>query len=54
MSFVTTGRKDFEALDDGVEAIEKPVGYPVEVAAGLKTLQKNIVHEVIEKELGES
>jgi hypothetical protein len=41
-------------LDDSVKAIEKPVRHPVEVAAGLKTLQKNIVHEVIEKELGES
>jgi len=36
-SFITTGRKDFEALDDSVKAIEKPVRYPVEVAAGLKT-----------------
>jgi hypothetical protein len=33
-SFITTGRMDFGALDDSVKVIEKPVRYPVEVAAG--------------------
>ena len=28
--------------------------YPVAVATGLESLQKRVVHEVIEKELGES
>jgi nicotinate phosphoribosyltransferase len=45
---------DFGALHDTVKAIEKPVRYPVKVAAGLKNLQKDVVHKVIEKELGES
>lgn len=43
-----------DALSDSVKAIEKPARYPVEVAAGLERLQENVVHEVIEKELGES
>jgi nicotinate phosphoribosyltransferase len=45
---------EMEALGDGVKAIRDPVRYPVEVAPGLEALQKNILHEVIEKELGES
>jgi nicotinic acid phosphoribosyltransferase len=47
-------QRDFEALGDAVKAIENPARFPVEVAAGLEALQKDIVHEVIEKELGES
>ena len=47
-------QKDFAALNDSVKAIEKPARYPVEVAAGLAALQKDTVHEVIEKEMGES
>jgi len=45
---------DFDALSDGVKAIENPDLYPVAVAPGLESLQKRVVHEVIEKELGES
>jgi hypothetical protein len=47
-------RKDFNALSNSVKAIENPDAYPVEIAPGLKRLQKNVIHAVIEKELGES
>lgn len=47
-------QRDFNALSDSVKAIENPDPYPVEVAPGLEKLQKNVVHAVIEKELGES
>jgi hypothetical protein len=45
---------DFDALNDGVKAVENPDSYPVDVAPGLENLQQSVVHEVIEKELGES
>jgi nicotinate phosphoribosyltransferase len=47
-------QSDFNALDKRFKSIENPDQYPVEVAPDLKTLQKNVMHEVIEKELGES
>jgi len=47
-------QNDFKALGDGVKAIENPAAYPVEIAPGLEKLQKNVIHAVIEKELGES
>jgi nicotinate phosphoribosyltransferase len=45
---------DFAALNGGVKAIENPAQYPVAVSPGLEALQKSVVHQVIEKELGES
>jgi nicotinate phosphoribosyltransferase len=47
-------QNDFGALNDRFKAIKNPAGYSVEVSGGLKTLQKEVVHEVVEKELGES
>jgi nicotinate phosphoribosyltransferase len=47
-------QKDFDALSDGVKATENPAKYTVELAPGLESLQKSVVHQVIEKELGES
>jgi hypothetical protein len=44
---------DFAALNDGVKAIENPAQYTVAIAPGLEALQKSVVHDVIEKELGE-
>jgi nicotinate phosphoribosyltransferase len=35
-------------------AIERPSRYPVRIAPGLETSQRDAIHEVIEKELGES
>jgi nicotinate phosphoribosyltransferase len=46
--------KDFGALSETVKKIENPDSYPVEVSPGLEELQKEVIHEVIEKELGES
>jgi nicotinate phosphoribosyltransferase len=47
-------QKDFKALDNSVKAIENPDSYPVEIAPGLEDLQRDVIHEIIEKELGES
>ena len=47
-------QKDFKALRGRFKAIENPDSYPVEIAPGLEDLQRNVIHEVIEKELGES
>jgi len=47
-------QKDFDALSDGVKAVNNPIAYPVVLAPGLEALQKSVVHQVIEKELGES
>ena len=46
--------QDFEALSETVKKIENPDSYPVEVSPGLMNLQKDVIHEVVEKELGES
>jgi hypothetical protein len=41
-------------LSDGVKGVNNPIAYPVVLAPGLEALQKSVVHQVIEKELGES
>ena len=47
-------REEFEQLDNGYKAITDPEPFPVELSEDLKELQKEVVHEVKEKELGES
>jgi nicotinate phosphoribosyltransferase len=46
--------EEFDALDGSHRSLEKPETYPVELGPELKRLQDEVVHEVIEKELGES
>jgi hypothetical protein len=41
-------------LSNAFKAIENPDTYSVKIASGLETLQKEVVHRGIEKELGES
>lgn len=50
----TRFREEFEKLDDGCKAIADPEAFPVALSDGLRTLQEQVVHEVKEKELGES
>jgi nicotinate phosphoribosyltransferase len=45
---------EFSQLGDDVKAVENPESFPVEISPELETLQKKVVHRVIEKELGES
>jgi nicotinate phosphoribosyltransferase len=47
-------REEFETLGEGYKALDKPRPFPVELAPGLEELQRQVVHEVREKELGES
>jgi hypothetical protein len=47
-------QRDFAALDPACKALEHPSPYPVELGSGLMKLQDDVIHEVIEKELGES
>lgn len=47
-------QKDFDAMDDELKELKKPKPYPVELGRGLVKLQDEVIHEVIEKELGES
>jgi nicotinate phosphoribosyltransferase len=46
--------EEFDTLDASHKSLEKPETYPVELAPELKSLQDEVVHEVIVKELGES
>jgi len=50
----TRFREEFEQLDDCHKAITNPKPFPVELSGGLQNLQEEVVHEVKEKELGES
>ena len=50
----TRFREEFEQLDDCHKAITNPKPFPVELSGGLQKLQEEVVHEVKEKELGES
>jgi nicotinate phosphoribosyltransferase len=45
---------DFSHLGDAVKAIENPAQFPVDISPELEKLQENVIHKVIEKELGES
>jgi len=47
-------RQDFAALDPACKALKNPRAYPVHLGPELEALQERVVHEVIEKELGES
>jgi nicotinate phosphoribosyltransferase len=47
-------RKEFSMLDDGHKILDRPVTYQVKLGPGLKELQRRTVHQVREKELGES
>ncbi|MGD9139889.1 MAG: hypothetical protein PVH42_24220 [Desulfobacterales bacterium] len=41
-------------MSHAVKGIENPDTYSVKIASDLETLQKEVVHRVVEKELGES
>lgn len=45
---------EFSRLGDAVKAIQSPEQFPVEISPELEKLQDQVVHRVIEKELGES
>jgi nicotinate phosphoribosyltransferase len=45
---------EFASLDKAYKRLENPVEYPVELAPDLQALQEEVVHEIREKELGES
>jgi len=47
-------KEEFAALADAHKAIENPEEFPVKLAPGLRELQKEVTHAVMEKELGES
>jgi nicotinate phosphoribosyltransferase len=47
-------RQDFGALKDVYKALKNPEEFPVKLGPELERLQKEVVHEVTEKELGES
>ncbi|MBU1206305.1 MAG: nicotinate phosphoribosyltransferase [Proteobacteria bacterium] len=47
-------REEFAELDDSCKALQSPRIFPVELAPGLRGLQEKTVHQVREKELGES
>lgn len=47
-------QKDFDALDERYKRLEDPSLYPVALGPDLKKLQEKAVHQVVEKELGES
>ena len=46
--------KEFEKLHEKHKALREPEELPVDLSAGLRELQKEVIHEVKEKELGES
>lgn len=50
----TRFREEFEQLHDDYKAITNPEPFPVELNMDLRRLQEQVVHEVKEKELGES
>lgn len=45
---------EFRPLDDRRKLLKEPQLYPVELGPGLRELQKQITHEVVEKQVGES
>ncbi len=47
-------REELNRLDPACRALENPAQYPVELSQGLQDLQAQVVHDVREKELGES
>lgn len=47
-------KEEYDALDDCYKAIKNPKSFPVELNPSLEKLQEEVVHEVKEKELGES
>jgi nicotinate phosphoribosyltransferase len=46
--------KEFSQLGNQYKKLKRPETYPVDLGRGLQELQKQVVHEVKEKELGES
>lgn len=46
--------KDFGTLEEKHKALRAPVELEVQLGPGLKELQKEVIHKVREKELGES
>lgn len=46
--------EEFAALPDDYKILESPEVYPVEISDRLKALQAQVIHETVEKELGES
>ena len=47
-------QNEFQELDDSHKALQEPKPYLVEISPGLESLQEQIIHQVREKELGES
>jgi nicotinate phosphoribosyltransferase len=47
-------QKEFAMLDEEHRRLEDPSPFPVRLSCGLKKLQEQVIHEVREKELGES
>jgi len=47
-------RQEFMALDENYKVLMTPQSFPVELSPGLRDLQRRIVREVKEKELGKS
>jgi hypothetical protein len=47
-------QKEFEKLDDEHKALRDPATVEVDLGAELQRLQKEVIHELREKELGES
>lgn len=47
-------QEEFGMLDEQYKRLEDPSQFPVNLSSGLKKLQERVVHEVREKELGES
>jgi nicotinate phosphoribosyltransferase len=47
-------KEEFGALEEPYKVLRDPDQFPVKLGRELEALQKEVVHEVIEKELGES
>ena len=45
---------ELSRLDQSCKSLEDPAVYPVELSRDLQELQDEVVHEIREKELGES
>jgi nicotinate phosphoribosyltransferase len=45
---------EFRCLDGSYKALQNPEPFPVELGPHLQELQRQVIHEVSEKELGES
>ena len=46
--------EEFKTLDEKHKHLKEPVEFEEDLGQGLQNLQKKVVHEVREKELGES